>query len=115
MSRMTSTEMKWSERVRKWRESGESAATFSQGKGFEPSTLRYWASRLRRAERAPRARAPRAAAGFVRLVAESGSVAVAPSSEIVLEVGSVRMRVARGFDRELLAEVVGALGSGGGR
>lgn len=61
-------------------------------------------------------RGPRpGAGGFVRLVAKSSSAAVAASSEIVLEVGAVRMRVARGFDRELLAEVIGALGSGGGR
>lgn len=116
MSCMTSTEMKWSERVRDWRQSGESAVRFAAGKGFEASTLRYWASRFLRAERERGPRAPRrVAAGFVRLVGKSRSAAIAPSSEIVLEVGGVRMRIARGFDRELLAEVMDALGSGGSR
>ncbi len=53
--------------------------------------------------------------GFVRLVAKAKSAAVAPSSEIVLEIGAVRMWVGRGFDRELLAEVMDALGNGGDR
>lgn len=87
----------WSERVRAWRASGEGATGFAEGKGFAPSTLRYWASRLKRM--------PAAAPRVVQLVPRAG----VGSADLVLEVGPARVRVARGFDQELLAEVVSAL------
>ncbi len=42
------TETAWAERVAAWRESGLSAARFASGREFAASTLRYWASRLKR-------------------------------------------------------------------
>jgi hypothetical protein len=89
----------WSERARAWRASGLTAAAFADGKGFAGSTLRFWASRLKSA---PVASAPR----VVQLVARRAE----PETEVVIEVGAVRVRVRRGFDRALLAEVLGALG-----
>ena len=79
-----------------------SATEFVRGRDFAASTLRYWASRLARP-------APR----FVRLTS-AGTAAVATRSDLVVEVGGVRVRVAPGFDPALLAQVVGALGGGGG-
>ena len=67
---MTETESKWTERVREWRAGGLSAPEYAQGRGFEASTLRWWASRLDRgvmpaaAKAKPRVRiAPVRAAG----------------------------------------------------
>ncbi len=97
MTATASAETIWAERVRAWRESGEPATRFVRGKGFAAGTLRYWASRLSQSERAPR---------IVPLVPKP----TAPSSELVIEIGAARVRVGRGFDRALLAEVVSALG-----
>jgi hypothetical protein len=88
----------WSDRVRAWRASGETASQFAEGKGFAGSTLRFWATRLKAAPAAPLPR-------IVQLVprrAEAGP-------ELLIEVGAARVRVQRGFDRELLVEIVTAL------
>jgi len=47
LGRMTETEAKWAARVLEWRESGKAAEEFAEGRGFEASTLRFWASRLK--------------------------------------------------------------------
>jgi hypothetical protein len=44
---MTETEAKWSERVKEWKASGQTAKGFAQGRDFKPATLTYWACRLR--------------------------------------------------------------------
>lgn len=94
----------WTERVRSWRESGETAEAFAEGKGFAGSTLRFWSSRLGRTVSAPR---------LVQLVPKATApVSVTASSSLEIEIGDARVRVARGFDRELLAEVVGVLRRG---
>ena len=90
------TEAMWRERVRAWRASGETAATFAARHGFSRSTLSGWSSRL-----GPEAKP----AGFVRVVARP---APTPAS-LVLEVGTVRICVGPGFDAPLLAEVLRAL------
>jgi hypothetical protein len=89
----------WSERVRGWRASGLTATAYADGKGFAGSTLRFWANRLKSA---PVTSAPR----VVQLVARRAE----PEAEVVIEIGAARVRVRRGFDRALLAEVLGALG-----
>lgn len=48
---MSDTATKWRQRVAGWRASGEPrrpAETYSTGQAFKASSLRYWASRLRR-------------------------------------------------------------------
>lgn len=49
------TEKIWAARVEAWRASGQTAPEFASGKGFAPSTLRFWSSKLKRqrAEIAP--------------------------------------------------------------
>lgn len=91
------TRQKWAERVRAWRASGQEAGAFAAGKGFEASTLRWWASRLGR-------ETP------VRLVPVVLRPSVEARGDIVLEVGVARVRVTKGFDGDLLAQVVRALG-----
>lgn len=108
-----STEAQWSERVTAWRNSGESIAVFARGKGFSDSALRYWKMRLSRPPKengrprivplVSKSQAPRARAAVA---------AATPSSDVVVEVGLARIRVSRGFDREVLVSVVAALGGG---
>lgn len=104
---MTAVEAMWSERVRAWRESGQTAAAFAEGKGFEASTLRFWSSRLRRKPAAPRI------VQLVPKVAEDDRARDGGSRpELIIEVGGARIGVRPGFDKALLAEVVSALGAG---
>src|SRR6266849_5981589 len=129
---MTGTEAKWTERVREWRASAQTADEFAQGRGFEASTLRYWASRLR--AKAPTVAAPSSSAGtgnasaepgrgdtlrFVRVrrsrvSTSNGTTAPAGGSALsapmLVAVGNARIEVRVGFDRGLLREVVEALG-----
>ena len=114
MARMTSTkttEAKWAERVRAWRESGETAQEFARNHGFAASTLHGWSSRLSQAtppdlSQATPAETPR----LLRLVPKPPSTTSTP--ELVIEVGQARVHVGKGFDAALLSEVVRALGGG---
>jgi hypothetical protein len=104
---MTETEAKWAERVREWHASGKTAEEFAEGRGFKGSTLRFWASTLRRIERGPaRVRKPR-----VRLVRVVARPAVAGAS-LEVTVGAARVTVRPGFDAALLRQLVEALGGG---
>lgn len=100
---MTKTEATWAERVRAWRASGQTAWEFAQGRGFEASTLRYWASRLRRDGLDAPPKTPR-----VRLLRVTPAPAAAPS--LVVAVGAAQIEVRTGFDRALLRDVIDALG-----
>ncbi|MFI5299855.1 MAG: IS66 family insertion sequence element accessory protein TnpA [Polyangiales bacterium] len=118
------TRAMWTERVRAWRASGQEAAEFSAGRDFAPSTLLHWSKRFNR-ESSPRfarlvskvmpvsspAPAPaRAPAPVVAPESAPSSAPASPAACLILEVGDVRVRVERGFDPTLLAEVVRALG-----
>jgi hypothetical protein len=98
MTATRATEERWAKRVLAWRASGETADAFARGNGYEGSTLRWWSSRLGRAEQ------PR----FLRLVPKACAVSV--DAGVVVEVGHARVRAKAGFDAKLLAEVVAALG-----
>jgi len=89
----------WAKRVAEWRASGESVGTFATGRGFAPSTLRWWASRL-----------ARDGGGLVRVVT-AAPTAVARSREtaIEIEIAGARVLVTAGFDRAALADVVAVL------
>lgn len=98
----------WAERVRSWRSSGESATAFAEAHGFTHSSLRYWARRLAGPTK------QLATPTMVRLVRQSKTPVVATqSADLVVEIGAARVRVARGFDADLLVAVARALGGGG--
>ncbi len=107
---MTATELKWAERVREWKASGELAEDYARGRGFTASTLRWWSSRVRRGVMtAETSRSPRAASvRMARVVRSRASESDAPS--MTIRIGAARVEVRRGFDRGLLREVVEALG-----
>lgn len=117
----------WAARVREWRESGETAAQFSSGRGFAAGTLKGWATRLRHAEAAPstwprRGRPPTSPAPaavtppksvtLARVVrAEPSATPVTPTRvPIDVLVGDVRVRVEPGADEAALRLVFRALG-----
>jgi hypothetical protein len=100
---MTSTEAKWQARVEAWKRSGLSAPAFCKDKDYRDGGLRYWASRLRRegfTEEKPVMR-------LARVVTTSDLRTETP---IVVEVGSIRIGVRRGFDPEALRAVLDVVG-----
>lgn len=92
------TESKWAGHVAAWRGSGLSAAAFCTSRGLATSSLRYWAKRLRDAASTPEVR-------LARVVAP-GTVHEEP---ILIEAHGVRVAVRRGFDRDVLRDVLAIL------
>lgn len=96
----------WSKRVAEWRRSGQKAAAFAAARGFNARTLTWWASRLNRGA---------AVASEVRLlplVTERSVPEVVGSAASGLRIEAPRgcaIEVQRGFDAELLRQVVCAL------
>lgn len=107
------TEETWLERVNAWRASGRSAPRFCAGKGYTEGTLRYWASRLKKAAGgvdAERAGSDVRIARVVRAPVGQEAATMGSETAIVIEVGGARVGVRRGFDREALREVLSMLG-----
>jgi hypothetical protein len=101
---MTATQAKWSERIREWRSSGQSAEQYAEGREFKGSTLRYWSSVLKRVERGESA-TPARPVRMARVLRK------APSETMIeVAVGVARVVVRAGFDRTLLRQVIEALG-----
>jgi hypothetical protein len=130
---MTETATKWSERVKEWKASGQTARAFAQGRDFKPSTLTYWAHRLRRvadqpaasttAEGPPTRSSPTVGVRLVRVrrtrervpkptepKAPPATPEGSSSAALVIALGAARIEVRRGFDARLLSDVVEALG-----
>lgn len=108
----------WVRRVAAWRASGEPATTFSAGQGFTPTALRYWAGRLAREDGCGGTEPPVRLARVVRVADALSARDGAADSAIVIERGSVRVRVVAGFDRAALRtvlEIAAELESGGGQ
>jgi hypothetical protein len=101
---MTDTEAKWAARVAQWRASGKSAPEFAEGQGFEFSTLRYWASRLKHLPQSLAKPVPR-----VRMVRVRRTPHPVVAEPMIVAIGAARVEVRSGFDRALLREVVEAL------
>ena len=104
-------------RVAEWKASGERAETFSRRGGYAASTLRWWASRLKRDMTTSSASplAP-AAVTLARVVRTSTEPAVT-SRAIVLELldAGVRVAVQPGADPTTLAMVLDVLRERGAR
>lgn len=104
---MSDTATKWRQRVAGWRASGETAETYSTGRGFTAGTLRWWASRLRRADPI--------AGPVVRLAQVVRAPPVqrdeVPRGTAVIELPDIRVRitVASDTDRAVLAMVLDVL------
>ena len=84
--------------VAAWRVSGQSQAAYARARGYSPVSLARWAGDAAAIE----------TPAFVRLEVTPAQGA---SANLVVEVGSARVHVGRGFDPGLLREVVAALTS----
>jgi hypothetical protein len=117
--RMTETEQKWQDRVRGWRESGQSAEVFAQTHGFSAGGLRHWAYKLKvrgiatgagtTAKSDAVAPAKRKAAHRVRVARVERVQAPASMTALTVEIGAARVRVPAGIDAALLRTTIGAL------
>lgn len=107
MESSTTTEI-WLERVAAWRASGEHAETFSRRGGYAASTLRWWASKLKREMAAPPAAAPVVQLARVVRTARARASESSTARAIVLELLDVSTRIAvePGADATTLAMVL---------
>ena len=110
---MANTATKWRKRVAGWRASGETADAYSTRHGYTLSSLRYWASRLRRED---------ALAGPVVRLAQLVRTPPtqqddAPRGAVVIELLDARARVTVASDtaRTVLATVLELLAQVGRR
>jgi AAA+ superfamily predicted ATPase len=110
---MKETDEKWLERIRLWKASGQTAEAFAVGQPFKASTLKWRAAELRRAaEGGSRYGKGHAGNGAIRLArVVSRARESAPGGCVVVEVSGARISLSRGFDAELLTDVVRALGA----
>lgn len=101
---MSETAEIWKKRVASWRASGETAETFSAGRGWSPKTLRWWSSRLGREPPPPVVRI----AQLVRTSDRSGG-----HGAIVVEDLETRVRITiePGADRDALEVVMKVISS----
>jgi hypothetical protein len=120
------TRAKWAERIREWRDSGQSAEEFAAWKDYGASALRWAASRLKdekepttsRSEPASRRQVAVSVVPVTPRPQEFMRVRVRQAeptcAELTVEIGGARIHVTRGVDMGLLGDVVRAL-QGGGR
>ena len=112
---MTETDKKWLERIRLWKSSGQTAEAFAVGQPFKASTLKWRAAGLRRAaeggERYGKRQAVNGSIRLARVVSRARDSAPTKGGGVVVEVSGARISLSRGFDAELLTEVVRALGA----
>jgi hypothetical protein len=111
---MTTTDEKWVERIRQWKESGKTAEEFATGQPYKASTLKWRAAGLRRSaeggERHVEGQGPSGAIRMARVVPRIRG-GEPRGAELVVEVSGARIALSRGFDAVLLTEVVRALGA----
>jgi len=101
LARMTDNEAVWAERVEEFRRSGKTAPAFAEGRGYTASALKYWDRKLKATPARPIA--------LARVVRPGTVVLSAPADGLDLLVAGVRIVVRRGFDAELVRELVAAL------
>jgi hypothetical protein len=103
------------ERVRHWKESGKTAEAFAIGQPFKASALKWRAAELRRAgeggERSGKGQTIKSAIRLARVVSRARAGAPTPGGGLVIHVSGARITVSRGFDAELLIDVVRAPGA----
>jgi hypothetical protein len=117
MTEASTTTETWLERVSAWRASGERAEVFSRRGGYAATTLRWWASKLKRDLAAAPAIVAVPEVRLARVIRSAPTTASAPSAgggAISLEFvqRGIRIGVEAGADRATLAMVLDVLGVG---
>lgn len=106
---------KWSELVRAWEASGQSARAFAEAQGVSEASLRWWKGELTRRSRGePTRRSPGPGRNRVALakVVREGEKALASeriTPPVVIAVGPATILVEHDFDARLLRAIVHAL------
>lgn len=100
---MTDTESKWAARIKAWKDSGQTARDYCNGKGFSVASLRIWRTRLRKLEASQ-------SGARVRLARVLPAHRDTSETPILIEIAGARLGVRRGFDSETLRAVIAALG-----
>jgi hypothetical protein len=98
-------ETEWTARVAAWRESGQSAAAFCADKDYSASTL-YYRARQPKGRKVKQAQSARV---VLARVVRKASVSTLGAAPLVIQVGSARVEVTAGADRETLSELLHAL------
>ena len=120
MTEASTTTETWIERVSAWRASGERAEAFSRRAGYAASTLRWWASKLKRDLAAAPVPTPVPEVRLARVIRCEPVPSSAPTPAglaITLEVMhcGIRIGVEPSADRATLAMVLDVLGVGAAR
>lgn len=120
MTEASTTTETWLERVAAWRASGERAEAFSRRAGYAASTLRWWASKLKRDLAAAPVPALVPEVRLARVIRGEPAPSSSPTpsgSAITLELAQfgIRIAVETGADRATLAMILDVIGAGGSR
>jgi hypothetical protein len=100
----------WAARVAEWRASGVTAKDFCAGRGYAPSSLLGWSSRLgREKKRSEQTRAKRSTVRFARVVRSGPHRSAEVPAALLVEVGGARIHVNGRADSEALRAVFDAL------
>jgi hypothetical protein len=100
----------WAERVVEFRQSGQSATKFAEGREFTAHQLCYWNVKMRRADGAAGGITPDCAPARVRVARVVRVAAAGPvGGPLAVEIYGARVVVAGGFDRAIFSAVLDEL------
>jgi hypothetical protein len=101
----TVTAINWNKILEEFAESGLPAKTFAEKNGIKPNSL-YWQLRKRRSASGSVTEEPQDRPVFIPVISEP-----AGTGKISVTVGRATINIEPGFDQQMLADVVRALGA----
>jgi hypothetical protein len=101
----TVTAINWNKTLKEFAESGLPAKTFAEKNGIKPNSL-YWQLRKRRSASGSVTEEPQDRPVFIPVISEP-----AGTGKISVTVGHATINIEPGFDQQMLADVVRALGA----
>jgi hypothetical protein len=105
MNDTTVTTINWNKILKEFAESGLPVKTFAEKKGIKPNSL-YWQIRKRRNASMPVKVTLQDKPVFIPVISES-----ADAGKISVIVGHATINIEPGFDQQMLADIVRALGA----
>jgi hypothetical protein len=101
----TVTAINWNKILQEFAESGLPAKTFAEKNGIKPNSL-YWQLRKRRSTSEPVTEETQDMPVFIPVISEPSG-----TGKISVTVGRATINIEPGFDQQMLADVVRALGA----
>jgi hypothetical protein len=101
----TVTAINWTKILKEFDKSGLTAMAFAKENGIKPTSL-YWQLRKRRSASEPVTEEPQDMPVFIPVISEP-----AGTGKISVTVGRATINIEPGFDQQMLADVVRALGA----